>query len=297
MVGSAIVRNLQDKGFSKLLLKARDELDLRDQAAVHDFFKKEKPEYVFLAAAKVGGIHANNTYQADFLYENLVIETNVLHAALIHEAEKVLFLGSSCIYPKLAPQPILEESLLTGPLEPTNEGYAIAKIAGLKLCEYFSKQHRRRFVSAMPTNLYGVNDNFHPENSHVVPALMGRFHRAKTGKEPAVSIWGTGTPLRDLLNVDDLAEALYVIMEKYEDTQTINIGTGKDHSILDLASKVKKAVGFLGEIKTDPSRPDGTPRKILDSKKILGLGWKPRINLDQGLSETYQWALKNNIFA
>lgn len=296
MVGSAIVRILESRGFRNILAPTRDQLNLLNQEQVVEFFMSEKPEYVFLAAAKVGGIHANNTYPADFLYENIMMEANVLHSAAEFEVEKLLFLGSSCIYPKLAPQPLKEESLLTGPLEPTNEAYAIAKIAGLKLCEYYQRQYKKRFISAMPTNLYGVNDNFHPENSHVIPGMMRRFHEAKVRNDSHVTVWGTGTPKREFLNVDDLAEALILLMERYEDPTTINVGTGTDITIRELSEIMKKVVGFKGEIKFDTSKPDGTPRKVLDVSRITKLGWKPKIELETGLAATYRWALENKKF-
>jgi GDP-L-fucose synthase len=296
LVGSAIVRRLESKGFSNLVLQSRQELDLTDQAAVNSFFKSGSIEYVFLAAAKVGGIHANNTFQADFLYENLAIATNVIHAAAAHGSKKLLFLGSSCIYPKLAPQPIQEASLLTGPLEPTNEGYAIAKIAGLKLCEMYQRQYGKRFISAMPTNLYGPGDNFHPENSHVIPGMMRRFHMAKINELPQVSIWGTGTPRREFLHVDDLADALVKLMCEYEDSKTINVGTGQDYAIFELAQLMKEVTGFKGEITLDRSKPDGTPRKVLDVSRIHSLGWKHTYTLSDGLKSTYKWALENRAF-
>lgn len=296
MVGSTIVRILESRGFRNILAPTRDQLNLLNQEQVVEFFMSEKPEYVFLAAAKVGGIHANNTYPADFLYENIMMEANVLHSAAEFEVEKLLFLGSSCIYPKLAPQPLKEESLLTGPLEPTNEAYAIAKIAGLKLCEYYQQQYKKRFISAMPTNLYGVNDNFHPENSHVIPGMMRRFHEAKVRNDSHVTVWGTGTPKREFLNVDDLAEALILLMERYEDPTTINVGTGTDITIRELSEIMKKVVGFKGEIKFDTSKPDGTPRKVLDVSRITKLGWKPKIELETGLAATYRWALENKKF-
>lgn len=293
MVGSAIVRILESRGFKNILAPTREQLNLLNQEQVVEFFMSEKPEYVFLAAAKVGGIHANNTYPADFLYENMMMEANVLHSAAEFEVEKLLFLGSSCIYPKLAPQPLKEESLLTGPLEPTNEAYAIAKIAGLKLCEYYQRQYKKRFISAMPTNLYGVNDNFHPENSHVIPGMMRRFHEAKVRNDSHVTVWGTGAPKREFLNVDDLAEALTLLMERYEEPTTINVGTGADITIKELAEIMKKIVGFKGEIKFDASKPDGTPRKVLDVSRITKLGWRPKIKLEEGLATTYRWALEN----
>lgn len=295
LVGSAIVRKLKSEGHSNLLLKTRNELNLLDQAAVHRFFRDEKPKFVFLAAAKVGGIVANATQQADFLYENLVIETNLIHAAAESGVEKLLFLGSSCIYPKLAPQPLKEEYLLTGPLEPTNEGYALAKIAGLKLCEMYKRQYNKRFISAMPTNLYGPGDNFHPDHSHVIPGLIRRFHAAKIGKAPQVTIWGSGSPRREFLYSDDLADALYLLMEKYESGETINIGTGEEFTIAYLAQTIKEVIGFEGDLVFDALKPDGTPRKILDSSRIHSLGWKSRISLRDGLPSAYGWAVQNRL--
>lgn len=297
LVGSGIVRELKNQGFDRLILKTHAELDLLNQAAVNLFFEKNKIDHVFLAAAKVGGIYANATYQADFLYENLMIATNVIHAAAKTEVKKLLFLGSSCIYPKLATQPIKEESLLTGPLEATNEGYAIAKIAGLKLCEMYQRQYQKNFISAMPTNLYGPGDNFHPDNSHVIPGMMRRFHEARLSGAKSVMIWGSGTPKREFLHVDDLAKGLITLMKQYESSQTINIGTGEDCTILELAQTMKEVVGFQGEITLDPSKPDGTPRKVLDVSKIRALGWKPNHSLKEGLSSTYHWALEAGVFA
>ena len=290
LVGSAIVRRLQAEGYSNLLLRTRDELDLLDQRAVHRFFAEERPGYVVMAAAKVGGIEANATQQAEFLYENLVLATNVIHAAAESGAEKLLFLGSSCIYPKHASQPIAEDSLLTGPLEPTNEGYAIAKIAGLKLCEKYQEQYGKRFISAMPTNLYGPGDNFHPTESHVIPGMMRRFHEAKRDGASSVTVWGTGTPRREFLHVDDLATACLLLMDVYESPQTINVGTGEDVTIAELAEMMKRVTGFQGSIEYDPSKPDGTPRKVLDVSRIKSLGWSPRVGLEEGLRETYAWA-------
>ncbi len=287
MVGSAIVRLLQQKGFSNLILRTSKELDLRNQSAVDTFFSKEKPEFVFLAAAKVGGIQANNTYKADFLYDNLAIETNVIHAAYNHRVKKLLFLGSSCIYPKLAPQPLKEEYLLSGFLEPTNEPYAIAKIAGIKMCEAFRDQYNCNFISAMPTNLYGPNDNYDLQKSHVLPALMRKFHEAKVNSQPQVEIWGTGSPLREFLHVDDLAEACLFLMLNYNGKDFVNMGTGEDISIKDLALLVKDVVGYNGEIKFDPSKPDGTPRKLLSVEKMKTLGWTYRIKLKDGIINTY----------
>jgi len=296
LVGSAIVRKLQADGYQNLVLRSRAELDLCNQAAVNRFFQEEKIDYVFLAAARVGGIHANNSFQADFLYENLAIAINVIHAAAEYKVEKLLFLGSSCIYPRLAPQPMQESALLTSALEPTNEGYALAKIAGLKLCEKYMKQYGNRFISAMPTNLYGPNDNFHPEYSHVIPGMMRRFHEAKIQNLPEVGVWGTGTPKREFLHVDDLADGLLLLMQKYEEPETINIGTGHDGTIAELAELMKAATGCPAKIVFDPAKPDGPPRKVLDVSRIQKLGWKSRIPLRDGLALTYQWALKNEAF-
>lgn len=292
MVGSAILRKLQAEGYSNLVIRSSQELDLRNQQAVADFFNSEKPDYVFLAAAKVGGIVANNTYRADFLYENLAIQNNVIHQAYLHGVKKLLFLGSSCIYPKLAPQPLKEEYLLTGLLEPTNEPYAIAKIAGIKLCDAYRNQYGCNFISVMPTNLYGYNDNYHPENSHVLPALIRKFHEAKTSGGTSVTVWGTGSPLREFLFADDLADACYFLMQEYNEAGLINIGTGHDLSIKDLALLIKEVVGFTGDLVFDSSKPDGTPRKLLDVSKLHTLGWKHRIALQEGLALAYQDFLK-----
>lgn len=288
MVGSAIVRKLEKEGFSNLVYKTSSELDLTDQAQVKRFFEDEQPRYVFLAAAKVGGINANNLYRGQFLYENLMIEANVIHHAFLTNVEKLLFLGSSCIYPKHADQPLNEESLLTGPLEPTNEPYAIAKITGIKLCETYRDQYGVDFISAMPTNLYGPNDNYDLENSHVLPALIRKFHAAKVSGAKQVEIWGTGSPLREFLHVDDLAEACVFLMENYSESKTINVGFGKDLSIEDLSIMIKEIVGFEGELTFDKSKPDGTPRKLMDSGKIHSLGWKPKIPLKDGIAGVYQ---------
>ena len=296
LVGSAIVRALEAKGYSNLILAPRSELDLLDQRGVNDFYKKHKIEYVFVAAAKVGGILFNQKYQADFLYENLTIACNVIQGAATHGVEKLLYLGSSCIYPKFAPQPITEESLLSGPLEPTNEGYAIAKIAGLKLCEKFSAQYGKRFISAMPTNLYGPFDNYHPERSHVIPGMMRRFHEAKIRGDKEVTIWGTGTPRREFLYVEDLAAALYLLMQEYEGRETINVGTGEDVTIRELAELLKKTVGFQGEIVLDSTKPDGTPRKVLDVAKLKAFGWHPHVQLEEGLKKAYEWAIASDAF-
>jgi len=288
MVGSAIHRRLTALGFRNLLLQTSDELDLRNQQAVADFFAAEKPEYVFLAAAKVGGIVANNTFRADFLYENLAIQNNVIHQSHVHGVKKLLFLGSSCIYPKLAPQPLKEDYLLTGPLEPTNEPYAIAKIAGIKLCEAYRAQYGCHFISVMPTNLFGYNDNYHPEHSHVLPALIRRFHEAKITGRREVVIWGTGTPKREFLFADDLADACIFLMEGYDEPQFINVGTGEDLSIRDLASLIKKVVGYRGSLVFDASKPDGTPRKLMDVSKIHGLGWRHTTPLEVGIRLAYE---------
>ncbi len=287
MVGSAIVRRLRADGFTNLVLRAHAELDLTDQAAADAFFASERPEYVFLAAAKVGGIHANSTYPADFIRDNLAIQTNVIHSAWKHGVRKLLFLGSSCIYPRDCPQPIKEEYLLTGPLEPTNEWYAIAKIAGIKLCQAYRKQYGFDAICAMPTNLYGPGDNYHPENSHVVPALIRRFHEAKLRGDKDVAIWGTGTPLRELLYADDLADSLTLLMEHYSDMQIVNVGSGDEVSIADLAHLIADIVGYEGTISFNTTRPDGTPRKLLDSSTLAALGWRHRVSLREGLERTY----------
>ena len=288
MVGSAILRILKRKGFENLIYLSSKDLDLRNQTAVQDFFSKEQPEYVFLAAAKVGGIHANNTYKADFIYDNLAIELNVIHSAWKSNVKKLLFLGSSCIYPKMAPQPIKEEYILSGYLEETNESYAIAKIAGIKLCEAFRFQYGCNFISAMPTNLYGPNDNYDLENSHVLPALIRKFHEAALRNENSVTVWGSGNPKREFLHVDDLAEACLMMMETYDGKDFLNIGYGDDISISDLASLIKEITGFKGSIVFDISKPDGTVRKLMDSSKIRQVGWKPKIDLKDGITETYQ---------
>lgn len=287
MVGSGIVRKLESEGFTNLILKTSTELNLIEQNAVDRFFETEKPDYVFLAAAKVGGIQANNIYRGEFLYENLMIEANVIHASHIYKVKKLLFLGSSCIYPKMADQPIIEDSLLTGKLEQTNEPYAIAKIAGLKLCETYRHQYNTDFISAMPTNLYGPNDNYNLNNSHVLPALIRKFHMAKVNNEPSVEIWGTGEPLREFLHVDDLADACLFLMKNYSEEKVINIGYGYDVSIKELASIVKDIVGFDGEMEFDVSKPDGTPRKLMSSQRINDLGWKAKIDLKNGIKRTY----------
>ena len=287
MVGSAIHRKLKAEGFSKFVFRTSAELDLRNQQSVNDFFAAEKPDYVFLAAAKVGGIQANNVYRADFIYENLMIECNVIHAAYANKVEKLMFLGSSCIYPKLAPQPLKEEYLLTGLLEETNEPYAIAKIAGIKLCDSYRRQYGCNFISVMPTNLYGPNDNYDLEKSHVLPALIRKFHEAKITGKNEVEIWGSGTPLREFLHVDDLVDACYYLMQNYNEEGLVNIGTGTDLSIKDLALLVKKIVGFTGELKFNATKPDGTPRKLMDVSKLHSFGWKHRIDLEQGITAVY----------
>jgi GDP-L-fucose synthase len=287
MVGSALWRALAREGCTRLLGRSRAELDLLDQRAVRDFFRAERPEFVFVAAARVGGILANDQQPADFLYENLVLETNLIQAAHETGVQKLLFLGSSCIYPKFAPQPLQEEHLLTGPLEPTNEWYAIAKIAGIKLCQAYRRQHGCQFISAMPTNLYGPNDNYDPQTSHVLPALIRKFHEAKAGNVGEVTCWGTGTPRREFLHADDLARACVFLMRHYDDEQFINVGSGSDVSIRELAEMIKDVVAFRGEINWDNSKPDGTPRKLLDSSRIRALGWRPQIDLESGLRQAY----------
>jgi GDP-L-fucose synthase len=293
LVGSAIVRTLQAQGYTNLVLRSSRDLDLRRQQDVDDFFAQEKPDYVFLAAAKVGGIQANNTYRAEFLYDNLMIEANIIHSAYRHRVQKLLFLGSSCIYPKFCAQPMQEASLLTGFLEPTNEPYAIAKIAGLKLCENYRRQYDVNFISAMPTNLYGPNDNFDLANSHVLPALIRKFHEAKVTQSPTVSVWGTGEPLREFLYVDDLADALIFLMKNYHQVEFVNVGTGEEISIRELALMVKAVVGYSGDIVFDASKPDGTPRKLLDVSRLQALGWKAQTDLKGGLEKTYAWYLSN----
>ncbi|GGC45200.1 GDP-L-fucose synthase [Parapedobacter defluvii] len=293
MVGSAIKRHLENIGYTNLLLRTSTELDLRNQQAVTDFFTSEQPEYVFLAAAKVGGIISNNTYRADFIYDNLIMETHVIHAAHIFGVKKLLFLGSSCIYPKMAPQPLKETYLLTGPLEPTNEPYAIAKIAGIKLCEAYRDQYGKDFISVMPTNLYGIGDNYHPENSHVLPALIRRFHEAKETNQPSVTIWGSGTPKREFLYADDLAAACVYLMNHYSERELINVGTGEDLSIKELAELVKDVVGYNGKLAFDTSKPDGTPRKLMDVSKLHNLGWKHSTSLEEGISKAYQDFLRH----
>ncbi|MEM9809564.1 MAG: GDP-L-fucose synthase [Cyanobacteria bacterium P01_D01_bin.56] len=289
LVGSAIVRVLKDRGYTNLILKSSKELDLCRQADVEAFFAATKPDYVFLAAAKVGGIHANNTYRASFLYENMMIEANVIHSAYQAGVKKLLFLGSSCIYPKLAPQPMKEEHLLTGALEPTNEPYAIAKIAGLKLCENYCRQYGVNFISAMPTNLYGINDNFDLANSHVLPALMRKFHEAKLANQPTAEVWGSGSPLREFLYVDDLADGLLFLMDHYTGIDFVNIGSSKEVTIKELALTIQDVVGYEGEIVFDSSKPDGTPRKLMDPAKLTELGWTAQTSLKEGIAKTYDW--------
>lgn len=293
LVGSAIVRKLEEQGFTNILFKTSKELDLRDKNEVDQFFQTEKPEFVFLAAAKVGGIVANNEFPADFIRDNLLIQTNVIDAAYRNDVEKLLFLGSTCIYPKLAPQPLREDYLLTGELEPTNEPYAIAKIAGIKMCESYNRQYGTKYISVMPTNLYGPNDNFDLHTSHVLPALIRKFHEAKESGAPYVEIWGTGTPKREFLYSDDLADACVFLMNNYEGNEMVNIGVGEDISIKDLALKVKEVVGFNGELKFDTSKPDGTPRKLVDVSKLHSLGWKANTSLEDGLKNAYSWFLDN----
>lgn len=287
MVGSAILRQLKAEGYNNFILKTSSELDLRNQQAVADFFQKEKPDYVFLAAAKVGGIIANNTYRGDFIYENLMIQNNVIHQSYLNEVKKLMFLGSSCIYPKMALQPLKEEYMLTGELEPTNEPYAIAKIAGIKMCDAYRDQFGCNFISVMPTNLYGPNDNYDLKNSHVLPAMLRKFITAKRNGDTSVTIWGTGSPKREFLHADDLAEACLYLMENYNEQGLVNIGVGEDISILDLAILVKKIVGFEGEILTDTSKPDGTPRKLMDVSKLNSFGWKAKITLEAGIQKVY----------
>jgi GDP-L-fucose synthase len=294
MVGSAIVRKLTSLGYTNLLTRTSTELDLRNQQQVADFFEVEKPEYVFLAAAKVGGIMANNTYRADFLYENLAIQNNIIHGSYLNKVKKLMFLGSSCIYPKLAPQPLKESYLLSGYLEQTNEPYAIAKIAGIKMCEAYRAQYGCNFISVMPTNLYGTNDNYDLVNSHVLPAMIRKFHEAKEKSASEMTLWGTGSPMREFLHADDLAEACLFLMENYNESELVNIGTGEDVTIKNLAALVKQIIGFQGEIVWDNSKPDGTPRKLMDVSKLHGLGWHHKIALEDGIKLAYQNFLKLN---
>ena len=293
LVGSAIVRNLEAKGYKNIIYRTHKELDLTNQEAVRRFFEEEKPEYVFLAAAKVGGIHANNTYPADFIYDNLMIQNNVIKAAHDFNVKKLLFLGSTCIYPKMAPQPIKEEYLLTGSLEETNEAYAVAKIAGLEMCKFFKRQYGDNFISCMPTNLYGPNDNFDLKNSHALPALIRKFHEAKVNNSDVVEVWGTGTPLREFLYVDDMADACVFLMENYDGEQHVNIGTGEEVSIRELAETIKEVVGFVGELVFNTDMPDGTPRKLTTVDKLHRLGWKHKISLNEGIKLAYNWFLEN----
>ncbi|MEN0054745.1 MAG: GDP-L-fucose synthase [Mucilaginibacter sp.] len=295
MVGSAIFRKLKAEGYNNFVFRTSEELDLRDQKQVNDFFALEKPDYVFLAAAKVGGIIANNTYRADFLYDNLQIQNNIIHNAFLNNTKKLMFLGSSCIYPKMAPQPLKEDYLLTGLLEPTNEPYAIAKIAGIKMCDAYRDQYGCNFISVMPTNLYGYNDNYHPQNSHVLPALIRRFHEAKEQGLSSVTIWGTGSPKREFLFADDLAEACFYLMQNYNEPGLVNIGTGEDISIKELALLIKKVVNYQGDITFDESKPDGTPRKLMDVSKLHSQGWKHKIQLEQGIQLAYDDFLKKNL--
>lgn len=293
LVGSAILRRLQRDGYTNLVYRTSTELDLRDKGAVDHFFAEEKPEFVFLAAAKVGGIVANNEFPADFIRDNLMIQTNVIDASYRNNVTKLLFLGSTCIYPKLAPQPLKEEYLLTGPLEPTNDAYALAKISGIKMCQSYNKQYGTTYISAMPTNLYGENDNFDLQSSHVLPALMRKFHEAKEEKKASVEIWGTGTPKREFLYSDDLADACLFLMQHYNDDEIVNIGVGEDVTIRELAETIKDVVGFEGELTFDTSKPDGTPRKLVDTSKINGLGWSANVGLQDGVQRAYNWYLEN----
>jgi GDP-L-fucose synthase len=295
MVGSGLERKLRREGYTNIVTRTSSELDLRNQQAVNNFFEKEKPEYVILAAAKVGGIHANNTYRAEFIYDNLMIEANIIHAAYLNKVTKLLFLGSSCIYPKMAPQPLKEEYLLSGYLEPTNQPYAIAKIAGIELCDAYRTQYGCNFISAMPTNLYGTNDNYHPENSHVLPALIRRIVLAKKNNESSVTIWGTGTPRREFLHVDDLADACYFLLQNYNEQGLVNVGCGNDVSIQELAELIVAEVGYEGQLVFDSTKPDGTPRKLMDISKINNLGWQPNVKLIEGLKITVKEFQKLNL--
>lgn len=297
MVGSAIVRQLEKEGYHNLILRTSKELDLRRQDQVESFFENEKPDYVFLAAAKVGGIIANSNHPADFMYDNMILEMNVIHSAFVNHVKKLMFLGSSCIYPRMAPQPMPESCLLTSALEQTNEAYALAKISGLKYCEYLNRQYKTDYISVMPTNLYGPNDNYHPEHSHVLPALIRRFHEAKEQKMPEVVIWGTGEPLREFLYVDDLADACVYLMNTYSGDETVNLGTGKELSIAQLARLVKRVVGYEGKLTFDSSKPDGTPRKLLDVSKLTSLGWTYKTELEQGIALAYEDFLHSEVRA
>lgn len=294
LVGSAIVRNLKENGYSNIVTRTRAELDLLDSQKVSEFFAKEKPEYIFLAAAKVGGIYANDAFPAEFIFENLQVQNNIIHNAYLNKAKKLLFLGSSCIYPRECPQPIKEEYLLTGPLEKTNEAYAVAKIAGIKMCQSYNKQYGTKFISVMPTNLYGINDNFDLESSHVLPALLRKFHDAKLANAKEVVMWGTGSPMREFLFVDDLADACVFLINNYSEDEIVNIGTGEDITIKDLALMIKEIVGFEGKIINDTTKPDGTPRKLLDVSRLHNLGWKHKTPLKKGIEKTYRWFLENN---
>lgn len=296
MVGSALVRKLKAEGFNHIITRTSAELNLTNQQAVADFFASEKPDYVILAAAKVGGILANNTYRGQFIYENMMIQNNVIHQSYVNGVKKLLFLGSSCIYPKMAPQPLKEDYLLTGTLEATNEPYAIAKIAGIKMCEAYRSQYGCNFISAMPTNLYGPNDNYDLNNSHVLPALIRKFHTAKVNGASTVEIWGSGTPRREFLHVDDLADACYYLLQNYDGEQLVNVGSGVDVTILELANLVKDIVGFKGDIKMDATKPDGTPRKLMDVSKLEKVGWKYKISLQEGITSVYQEVLEKKIF-
>lgn len=289
MVGSAIVRCLRQNGYENIIVRTHQELDLTDQKECEKFFKEEQPEYVFLAAAKVGGIHANDTYPADFIMENMLIECNVIRSAFQNKVKKLMFLGSSCIYPKLCPQPIKEEYLLTGSLEPTNEAYALAKISGIKMCQSFNKQYGTRYISVMPANLYGINDRFDAYNSHVIPAMIVKFHKAKNENLPFVELWGTGKPLREFLYVDDMAEACLYLMQNYDGSELVNIGSGQEISIRELAEIIRDVVGFSGEIIFDTTKPDGTPRRVLDNSKITAMGWKPKTDLREGIKREYEY--------
>lgn len=293
LAGSAILRLLKKEGYTNLITEDKHFLNLKDQNQVENWFKKNQPEYVFLAAAKVGGIHANNKYPADFIYDNLLIQNNVIHSSYLNKVKKLLFMGSICIYPKYANEPVNENSLLCGPLESTNEWYAIAKIAGIKMCQAYRKQYGCNFISAMPCNLYGINDNFHLENSHVLPALIRKFHEAKINNSTTVECWGTGSPRREFLYSEDLADALIFLMNNYNDHEIINIGYGEDFTIKEITEKIKKTINFHGEITWNTSKPDGTPRRLLDVNKLFNMGWKPKVNLERGLEETYDW-FKNN---
>jgi GDP-L-fucose synthase len=293
LVGSALMRRLKKDGYKNLIFQTHTELDLTRQKQVEEFFEEEKPEYIFLAAAKVGGIYANNTYPAEFIYSNLAVETNIIHSSYVFGVKKLLFLGSSCIYPRKCPQPMKEEYLLSGFLEPTNEAYAIAKIAGIKMCQAYNRQYGTNFISVMPTNLYGPNDNFDLETSHVLPALIRKFHEAKTKNLSEVEIWGTGSPRREFLHVDDLSDACLFLMKNYNDSEIINIGLGKDQSIRELAEMIAEITGFKGTIRFDLSKPDGTPVKLLDVSNINSIGWKAKISLEEGIAKTYKWYVEN----